>query len=107
MFTNLAILGAPPCGPLNPLTPPCPFPCPEDGAAARHEAREALDAELEQLRRQRGEALLASEEAKEALEMAEAKEKVPGISGDPGDPAWWLIPLNKWVITPVIYMGFL
>ena len=56
---------------------------PQDGAAARHEAREALDAELEQLRLERGEALLASEEAKEALEMAEAKEKVP-----PGAWGW-------------------
>ena len=24
---------------------------------------------------------------------------------DMWDSAWWLIPLSKWVITPVIYMG--
>ena len=49
----------------------------QDGAAARHEAREALDAELDALRAERRQALLSAEEAKEALEVAEAKEKVP------------------------------
>ena len=48
----------------------------EDGAARRGEAQEELDAEPEQLRLEKTETKVATEEAKQKLEMAEAKEKV-------------------------------